>query len=93
MVQAPNDKQQIEPMLEQIDALPKTLGKPETLLADNGYFSEANVAPCAAAEIEPLIALGRESHHPSLRERFAARAAGAGEPDAARGDGPPSADA
>ena len=27
---------------------------------------------CAAAEIEPLIAQGREKHHPSLDERFAA---------------------
>jgi transposase len=71
VVQAPNDKQQIEPMLERIGALPEDLGKPETLLADNGYFSEANVMLCAAANIEPLIALGRQSHHPSLRERFA----------------------
>ena len=72
VVQAPNDKQQLEPMLERIGALPEDLGKPETLLADNGYFSEANVALCAAAQIDPLIALGRQSHHPSLRERFAA---------------------
>ena len=27
---------------------------------------------CAAANIEPLIAPGRQSHHPSLRERLAA---------------------
>ena len=27
---------------------------------------------CAAANIEPLIATGRQPHHPSLRERFAA---------------------
>ena len=71
VVQAPNDKQQIEPMLERIGALPEDLGKPETLLADNGYFSDANVTLCAAANIEPLIAQGRQSHHPSLRERFA----------------------
>jgi hypothetical protein len=71
VVQAPNDKQQIEPMLERIGALPEDIGKPETLLADNGYFSDANVTLCAAANIEPLIAQGRQSHHPSLRERFA----------------------
>jgi len=71
VVQAPNDKQQIEPMLERIGALPEDLGKAETLLADNGYFSDTNVMLCAAANIEPLIALGRQSHHPSLRERFA----------------------
>jgi transposase len=72
VVQAPNDKQQVAPMLGKIDALPETLGRPETLLADNGYFSEANVEFCKAAEIEPLIALGRQPHHQSLRERFAA---------------------
>jgi transposase len=72
VVQAPNDKQQIAPMLAKIDALPDALGGVDTLLADTGYFSEANVEQCAAAEIEPLIAVGREPHHPSLRERFAA---------------------
>jgi transposase len=72
VVQAPNDKQQIAPMLGEIAALPEDLGRPETLLADNGYFSEANVTLCAAANIEPLIAPGRQSHHPSLRERLAA---------------------
>jgi len=29
------------------------------------------VNACAAAEIEPLIAMGREAHHPSPDERFA----------------------
>jgi transposase len=71
VVQAPNDKQQIEPMLKRIAALPADLGKPDTLLADTGYFSEANVVLCAAAQIDPMIALGRQSHHPSLAERFA----------------------
>jgi len=71
VVQAANDKQQVEPMLKRIEALPSDLGKPSTLLADNGYFSEANVALCAAAQIDPMIALGRQSHHPSLSERFA----------------------
>jgi transposase len=71
VVQAPNDKQQIEPMLERIGTLPEGLGKPETLLADTGYFSEANVALCAAAQIDPMIAQGRQSHYPSLAERFA----------------------
>ena len=74
VVQAPNDKQQIEPMLERLGALPEALGKPETMLADAGYFSEANVELCAAAQIEPMIALGRQPHHPPLSERFAAAA-------------------
>ena len=71
VVQDTNDKQQLEPMLGKIDALPEELGKVATLLADNGYFSEANVTACEAADIEPLITLGRQPHHPPLAERFA----------------------
>ena len=44
VVQAPNDKNQVEPMLEKIGALPEALGKVEHLLADTGYFSAGNVA-------------------------------------------------
>ena len=72
VTQAPNDKQQVEPMLDQLADLPAALGEVNDLLADNGYFSEANVRACAAAGIDPLIAAGREAHHPSLGERFAA---------------------
>ena len=72
VVQAANDKQQLEPMLGKLAALPAELGAPQTVLGDNGYFSAANVAACAAAGIEPLLALGRAPHHPSLDERFAA---------------------
>jgi transposase len=71
VVQAPNDKQQIEPMLNGIDTLPGELGRVDTLLADTGYFSAANVAACEAAGIDPLIAMGRQPHHPPLSERFA----------------------
>ena len=72
VVQAANDKQQLAPMLGTIDTLPAELGRPETRLADSGYFSAANVTFCQAAEIEPLIAAGRQHHHPSRHERFAA---------------------
>jgi transposase len=72
VVQAPNDKQQLEPMLGKLAELPDALGKVGDLLADNGYFSEGNVNACAAAGIEPVIAMGRDAHHPALAERFAA---------------------
>jgi len=72
VTQAPNDKQQLEPMLDKIAELPDALGEVGELLADNGYFSEGNVNACAAAGIDPLIAMGRQAHHPSLDERFAA---------------------
>jgi len=70
VVQAPNDKSQVEPMLEKIGALPEALGEAENLLADTGYFSAANVEACEKAGIEPAIAMGRQPHHPPLNERF-----------------------
>ena len=66
----PSCKQQLEPMLDKIADLPDALGKVGELLADNGYFSQANVNVCAAAGIDPIIAMGREAHHSSLGERF-----------------------
>ncbi len=70
-VQACNDKQQIEPMLKQLSALPPALGKVNALVADTGFYSEANVNACAARDILPLIAVSREAHHPDPLERFA----------------------
>ena len=70
VVQAPNDKQQVEPMLEKIEALPEGLGEVEHLLADTGYFSAGNVEACEKAGVEPVIAVGRQAHYPPLSERF-----------------------
>src|SRR6202795_1653201 len=70
-VQAPNDKQQLAPMLAKLSALPDQLGEAETLLADSGYFSQANVEACAAAGIAPPMPQGRQTHYPPLSERFA----------------------
>ena len=71
VVQAPNDKRQVEPMLKKVADLPDALGTAGILLADTGYFSAANVEACARAGIEPVIAMGRQPHHPPLAERFA----------------------
>lgn len=71
VTQATNDKEQLAPMIGKLTGLPKELGRPKRLLADSGYLSEANVERCAAAGIEPLIALKRERHHRTWRERFA----------------------
>src|SRR6202049_3911346 len=71
VVQAPNDKQQLAPMLDKLSALPKELGQAETLLADSGSFSDANVEACAAAGIEPLIPPRRQTHYPPPSARFA----------------------
>jgi transposase len=71
VVQAPNDKQQLTPALDALDKLPGQLGRPDIFLADNGYYSEANVTACADAGIAPLIAPGRDPHHRTWKERFA----------------------
>ena len=70
VTQAPNDKQQIQPALDKIAALPEGLNAPATLLADTGFMSEQNVIACLKAEVEPLISVGRDAHHPGWKERF-----------------------
>ena len=39
------------------------------LAADAGFASETNILACQKESIEPLIAQGREAHHPGWRER------------------------
>jgi len=65
----PNDKAEAEPTLE---ALPSDLGTPEAAALDNGFWSEKTFAALAKRHIEPYIATGREPHHKSWQERFAA---------------------
>lgn len=68
--QAPNDQGEMKPALDQLERLPDSLEKTENLLADAGYFSEANVIRCAEHKITPYIAFGREAHNQPLEERF-----------------------
>ena len=70
MAQVATDKQQVEPMLKVITQLPEELGSVENLLTDNGYFSAANVVHCLQANIKPLLAAGRDKHHPHWEDRF-----------------------
>ena len=70
LTQAANDKQQVAPMIEVLAALPAEIGVVDTMLADNGYFSAANVTTCIEANITPLLAAGRESHHLPWPARF-----------------------
>lgn len=69
VTQSPNDKEQVEPMLETLKAQTDRLGRAERLIADTGFASEKNIKACEAAKIEPLIAVGRDQHHPSWQER------------------------
>ena len=69
--QQPNDKQEVAPTLERLQQLPDELGQASALLADTGYFSEANVNRCETDRITPYIPEGRQGHNEPLRERFA----------------------
>jgi transposase len=70
VTQATNDKEQVAPTIEKLQALPEGLNRPERCVADAGYFSAANVDACEAAGIEPLIAVARDQHHLPVWERF-----------------------
>ena len=69
VTQAPNDKEQVEPMLETLEAQAERLGSAERLIADTGFVSEKNIKACEAAKIEALIAVARDEHHPGWRTR------------------------
>jgi len=64
----PNDKGEAEPTLA---AIPKQLGPIDAAAMDNGFFSPANIQACQQRGIEPYIATGRQTHHPSWQTFFA----------------------
>lgn len=70
LTQAPNDKQQVQPILKVLQDQAPQLGEVNTLIADTGYCSDANVKACVDARIEPLLSLARQDHHPHWRVRF-----------------------
>lgn len=70
ITQQPNDKQEVAPALERLRRMEDSLGKPEGLLADAGYFSEDNVKRCTADEVTPYIPDHRERHNLPWDERF-----------------------
>ena len=72
MTQATNDKQEIAPALARLGGLPEALGTVTDLLADTGYFSEANVKACVDDNVRPSLEVARDHHHPSVFDRFAA---------------------
>jgi IS5 family transposase len=61
----------VAPTVERLQQLPEALGEAEKLLADTGYFSEANVNTCESNGVVPYIPEGRQGHNEPLPERFA----------------------
>ena len=68
--QATNDKQEVEPALNELKKVEEELGKPEVLVADAGYHSKENVERCVEQDIEPYIAGSRERHNQALEDRL-----------------------
>jgi len=61
VTQQANDKQQLEPLVEEIKD--NTDGaKPKKISADNGYYSEPNAAYLEAEGIDGYLATGRQKH-------------------------------
>lgn len=59
---AVRDTGQLLPMLDAVEA--NTAARPGTVLADNGYLTEANLEALMAREQRGLLGLGREFHRP-----------------------------
>lgn len=66
-----NDKQEVEPALQEVAKLPDDLGQVERAALDNGYYSQDNVDTLVGHGIEPFIAVGRQRHGEALEERLA----------------------
>ena len=91
--QAANDKQEVEPALNELEKVADELGKPEALVADTGYHSKENVERCVEEDIEPYIAGGRERHNQPLEDRLKAPLECPADADAGDGDEASFADA
>jgi hypothetical protein len=64
-----NDKQQVRPMVEQLQQNLEAAGVTETvkeMVADSGFYSEANVAYLQGEGIDPYIATERLKHHEQI---------------------------
>jgi len=61
VTQQANDKQQVEPLIEQLKTNLEG-AKPKALSADAGYFSESNVAYLEQEQIDAHLAVGRQKH-------------------------------
>jgi transposase len=60
VTQAANDKQQMVPLIEEIEE--QSGQKPKGVLADNGYCSDENLKYLARKRMEGLVATGKQKH-------------------------------
>ena len=63
LTNTPVDARQLVPMLDELAKLPEALGRTAQVLADAGFFSQANVEQALHRSVEPLIARRRDQHY------------------------------
>ncbi|MBK7025298.1 MAG: transposase [Sulfuritalea sp.] len=61
VTQAPNDKREIAPVLDEVQALPQASGASRPCWPTRATSSRANVQACLGHEIEPMLSMKRES--------------------------------
>jgi transposase len=64
-----NDKKQVKPMIEQVQqnvAMAGVTEKVKEMVADSGFYSEANVTYLEGEKIDPYIATERLKHHEKI---------------------------
>lgn len=71
LTQNTNDKKELEPALEKLDALPAELGHIDRVAVDNGYRSEANITYSDEKGMELYVPGGRQKHNNKLAELLA----------------------
>ena len=69
LTNSPVDVRQLAPMLDELSTRPD-LGRPSRVLADAGYFSQANTEHSHARGVEPLIARRRDQHYTPWLDRL-----------------------
>lgn len=68
--QNPNDKKELEPALNELDALPDSVGDIQRVAADNGYKSEDNLELANDRNIEIYVPSSRQKHNQKLEDMF-----------------------
>lgn len=71
MTNSPNDKQRLLPTLDSVE---ENTEKPGSVLADSGYFSEANIDGCEKRNIDAYVPPKRDKHNIPLQQRNRKRA-------------------
>jgi len=70
VTQDTNDKQQLVPAVIELQTLPSVLGACSDIVADAGYYSEANALACELAGVTPYLSMSRQKHNGWLADQL-----------------------